>query len=105
MAVDAAGDLGLAVYNGADDALDGKGELLGEGFVDETVDALTSNMNRISDALSSGKGISNIKGIVEAVKSGDWATVTKNVALGLFNSSTRTSEPTSPVLWRTLWTR
>lgn len=86
MAVDAAGDLGLAVYNGADDALDGKGELLGEGFVDETVDALTSNMNRISDALSSGKGISNIKGIVEAVKSGDWATVTKNVALGLFNS-------------------
>lgn len=85
-AVDAAGDLGLAVYNGADDALDGKGELLGEGFVDETVDALTSNMNRISDALSSGKGISNIKGIVEAVKSGDWATVTKNVALGLFNS-------------------
>lgn len=86
MAVDAAGDLGLSVYNGADDALDGKGELLGEGFVDETVDALTSNMNRISDALSSGKGISNIKGIVEAVKSGDWATVTKNVALGLFNS-------------------
>lgn len=85
-AEDAAGDLGLAVYNGADDALDGKGELLGEGFVDETVDALTSNMNRISDALSSGKGISNIKGIVEAVKSGDWATVTKNVALGLFNS-------------------
>lgn len=86
MAVDAAGDLGLAVYNGADDALDGKGELLGEGFIDETVDALTSNMNRISDALSSGKGISNIKGIAEAVKSGDWATVTKNVALGLFNS-------------------
>lgn len=85
-AEDVAGDLGLAVYNGADDALDGKGELLGEGFVDETVDALTSNMNRISDALSSGKGISNIKGIVEAVKSGDWATVTKNVALGLFNS-------------------
>lgn len=85
-AEDAAGDLGLAVYNGADDALDGKGELLGEGFVDETVDALTSNMNRISDALSSGKGISNIKDIVEAVKSGDWATVTKNVALGLFNS-------------------
>ena len=53
VAEDAAGDLGLAVYTGADDALDGKGTLLGEGFVDETVDALKNNMNRISDALSS----------------------------------------------------
>lgn len=85
-AEDAAGDLGLAVYTGADDALDGKGTLLGEGFVDETVDALKNNMNRISDALSSGDGLTNIKGIIDAVQSGDWATVAKNVALGLFNS-------------------
>ena len=86
VAEDAAGDLGLAVYTGADDALDGKGTLLGEGFVDETVDALKNNMNRISDALSSGDGLTNIKGIIDAVQSGDWATVAKNVALGLFNS-------------------
>lgn len=86
LAEDAAGDLGLAVYTGADDALDGKGTLLGEGFVDETVDALKNNMNRISDALSSGDGLTNIKGIIDAVQSGDWATVAKNVALGLFNS-------------------
>ena len=85
-AEDAAGDLGLAVYTGADDVLDGKGTLLGEGFVDETVDALKNNMNRISDALSSGDGLTNIKGIIDAVQSGDWATVAKNVALGLFNS-------------------
>lgn len=85
-AEDAAGDLGLAVYTGADDALDGKGTLLGEGFVDETVDALKNNMNRISDALSSGDGLTSIKGIIDAVQSGDWATVAKNVALGLFNS-------------------
>lgn len=86
LAEDAAGDLGLAVYTGADDALDGKGTLLGEGLVDETVDALKNNMNRISDALSSGDGLTNIKGIIDAVQSGDWATVAKNVALGLFNS-------------------
>lgn len=85
-AEDAAGDLGLAVYTGADDALDGKGTLLGEGFVDETVDALKNNMDRISNALSSGDGLTNIKGIIDAVQSGDWATVAKNVALGLFNS-------------------
>lgn len=86
LAEDAAGDLGLAVYTGADDALDGKGTLLGEGFVDETVDALKNNMDRISNALSSGDGLTNIKGIIDAVQSGDWATVAKNVALGLFNS-------------------
>lgn len=86
VAEDAAGDLGLAVYTGADDALDGKGTLLGEGFVDETVDALKNNMDRISNALSSGDGLTNIKGIIDAVQSGDWATVAKNVALGLFNS-------------------
>lgn len=86
LAEDAASDLGLAVYTGADDALDGKGTLLGEGFVDETVDALKNNMNRISNALSSGDGLTNIKGIVNAVQSGDWSTVAKNVALGLFNS-------------------
>ena len=86
LAEDAAGDLGLAVYTGADDALDGKGTLLGEGFVDETVDALKNNMNRISDALSSGDGLTNIKGIIDAVQSGDWATVAKNVSLGLYNS-------------------
>lgn len=86
MAEDAAGDLGLAVYTGADDALDGKGTLLGEGFVDETVDALTNNMDRISNALTSGNGISNIKGIIEGVKDGNWGEVAKNVALGIFNS-------------------
>lgn len=86
MAEDAAGDLGLAVYDGADDTLDGKGTQLGTDFVDETVDALKNNMNRISDALSSGDGLTNIKGIIDAVQSGDWATVAKNVALGLFNS-------------------
>lgn len=86
LAEDAAGDLGLAVYTGADDALDGKGTLLGEGFVDETVDALKNNMDRISNALSSGDGLTNIKGVIDAVQSGDWATVAKNVALGLFNS-------------------
>lgn len=86
LAEDAAGDLGLAVYTGADDALDGKGTLLGEGFVDETVDVLKNNMDRISNALSSGDGLTNIKGIIDAVQSGDWATVAKNVALGLFNS-------------------
>lgn len=86
LAEDAAGDMGLAVYTGADDALDGKGTQLGTDFVDETVDALKNNMNRISDALSSGDGLTNIKGIIDAVQSGDWATVAKNVALGLFNS-------------------
>lgn len=86
MAEDAAGDLGLAVYTGADDALDGMGTQLGTDFVDETVDALSNNMDRISNALSSGNGLTNIKGIIDAVQSGDWATVTKNVALGLFNS-------------------
>ena len=86
MAEDAAGDLGLAVYDGADDALDGKGTQLGTDFVDETVDALANNMDRISNAISSGNGLTNIKGIVDAVQSGDWATVAKNVALGLFNS-------------------
>lgn len=86
LAEDAAGDLGLAVYTGADDALSGKGEQLADGFVTETVDALKNNMNRISDALSSGDGLTNIKGIIDAVQSGDWATVAKNVALGLFNS-------------------
>lgn len=86
LAEDAAGDMGLAVYTGADDTLDGKGTQLGTDFVDETVDALKNNMNRISDALSSGDGLTNIKGIIDAVQSGDWATVAKNVALGLFNS-------------------
>lgn len=86
MAEDAAGDLGLAVYTGADDALDGKGTELGESFVDETVDALTNNMDRISNALSSGNGISNIKGIIDGVKDGNWGEVAKNVALGIFNS-------------------
>ena len=86
LAEDAAGDLGLAVYTGADDALSGKGEQLADGFVTETVDALKNNMNRISDALSSGDGLTNIKGIIDAVQSGDWATVAKNVALGLFSS-------------------
>lgn len=86
LAEDAAGDMGLAVYTGADDALSGKGEQLADGFITETVDALKNNMNRISDALSSGDGLTNIKGIIDAVQSGDWATVAKNVALGLFNS-------------------
>lgn len=86
LAEDAAGDMGLAVYTGADDALSGKGEQLANEFVTETVDALKNNMNRISDALSSGDGLTNIKGIIDAVQSGDWATVAKNVALGLFNS-------------------
>lgn len=86
LAEDAAGNLGLAVYTGADDALDGMGTQLGEDFVEETVDALKNNMDRISNALSSGDGLTNIKGIISAVQSGDWATVAKNVARGLFNS-------------------
>lgn len=83
---DSAEELGYTIIDGMDDVLDGAGADLALGLIEETRTTLQINMDRISDALSSGSGVSNISGLVSAVKNGDWATVAKNVALGIFNS-------------------
>lgn len=83
---DAAEGLSDTFLGSMDDALDGAGENLALGVIEETRSTLQTNMDRISEALASGSGVSNISGLASAVKDGDWATVAKNVALGIFNS-------------------
>lgn len=83
---DAADGLSDTFLDSMDDALDGAGESLALGLIEETRSTLQTNMDRISEALASGSGVSNISGLASAVKDGDWATVAKNVALGIFNS-------------------
>lgn len=60
-------------------------------------------MNRISDALSSGDGLTNIKGIIDAVQSGDWATAAKMLHWVCLIAWIRISVPTSPGLSLILW--
>ena len=88
--LDPSQELGETILTAVDTTLDGAGEDLANDFIDETADALKDNMDRISEAISSGPGINNINSIFQAVQSGNWADVAKNVSLGLFKSMDKT---------------
>lgn len=78
--------VGAAIVGGVESALEGQGENVALGFIEDTANALSENKNRIENALSGDSGLSNIIGLVEDISSGDWKGVAKKVASGLFNS-------------------